>query len=112
MLHEVRSSNQCLTGRVFKTQILLLRKKKFPTVNFCFYIILAVFHLITFGSIWAEILGLRKIKESKKSINFEVDLIPASCYSSFPVANLKGNVFEDPLYSPRVTVIAFILVKL
>ena len=88
------------------------KKKISPTLNFCFYIILAVFHLITFGSIWAEILGLREINESKKSINFEVDLIPASCDSSFPVANLKGNVFEDTLYSPRVTVIAFILVKL
>ena len=44
MLHEVGSGNQCLTGRVFKNQILLLRKRNSPAVTFCSYIILAVFH--------------------------------------------------------------------
>ena len=51
MLHEARSGNQCLTGRVFKNQIPVLKKIS-PTVNFCFDIILAVFN---FDYFWVNL---------------------------------------------------------
>ena len=69
--------------------------------------------MITFGAIWAGMLGLREIKESKKSINFlSSDLIPASRDSSFSAPNLKENVFGASIYSLSVIVIAFVLGKL
>ena len=73
--------------------------------------ILAVFH---FDNFWVNLgdLWFAGNQESKRSIIFEVDLIPVSCDSSFPVANHKGNVFGNNIYAPSVTVIAFILVKL
>ena len=90
-----------MTGIVFKNRILLLRKKiVFPTVNFCFYIILAVFH---FDYFWVNLGGSLRfaenqgIQEKHFKLTFEVDLIPASYDTSFPVANLKGNVSGDTI---------------
>ena len=54
MLHEVRSGNQSLTGRVFKNQILLLRKKKFSYSKFLF---LYNFSCFSFDYFWVNLGG-------------------------------------------------------
>ena len=51
MLREVRSGNQCLTGRVLKTQILLLRNKS----SYTKFLFLYNFSCFSFDYFWVNL---------------------------------------------------------